>query len=92
MLPPLPAAPAVGFPAIDAPTRAAMAVARLDMAASGLPNPALLARPTIRREAVSTWAIEGTYATYDETLESDFIAEQKLSSAVREVKKLHCRR
>lgn len=83
---PLPDAPAIGLAALDAATRAAMAVARLDMAATHLPNPALLVRPAVRREAVSTSALEGTYATYDETLESDFVADQKLSSEVREVR------
>ncbi|HKS98534.1 MAG TPA: Fic/DOC family N-terminal domain-containing protein, partial [Rugosimonospora sp.] len=43
-------------------TAASVAVARLDEAAKRLPNPALLARPAIRQEAVSTSALEGTYA------------------------------
>ncbi|MDG4763455.1 Fic/DOC family N-terminal domain-containing protein [Solwaraspora sp. WMMD406] len=66
-------------------TAATAAVARLDQAAIGLPNPMLLARPAIRREAVSTSAIEGTYATLDEVLEADLVDTREISPAVAEV-------
>ncbi|WP_326551151.1 Fic family protein [Micromonospora sp. NBC_01813] len=66
-------------------TAATAAVARLDQAAVGLPNPMLLARPAIRREAVSTSAIEGTYTTLDEVLEADLVEAREVSPAVAEV-------
>ncbi|MEM8746331.1 MAG: Fic/DOC family N-terminal domain-containing protein [Actinomycetota bacterium] len=46
----------------DAVTEAALALGRLDQAGMQIPNPALLRRPTLRREAQSTSALEGTYA------------------------------
>ncbi|WFE62407.1 Fic/DOC family N-terminal domain-containing protein [Micromonospora sp. WMMD714] len=64
---------------------ATAAIARLDQAAIQLPNPMLLARPTIRREAVSTSALEGTYATLDEVIEADFLGAGEISAAVGEV-------
>lgn len=69
----------------QAVTAATAAVARLDQAAAGLPNPMLLARPTIRREAVSTSALEGTYAALSDVLEADLVAGEKLSGALLEV-------
>lgn len=51
-----------------AATSAATAIARLDGAASELPSPFLVARPIIRREAVSTSALEGTYSPLEEVL------------------------
>jgi Fic family protein len=66
-------------------TDAAAAVARLDQAASQLPNPMLLARPAIRREAVSTSALEGTYAALDDVLEADFLDRNQLTASVSEV-------
>ena len=62
------------------------AVGRLDAAASRLPNPSLLVRPALLREAVSTSALEGTYAPFHEVLEADFIDERKRSAEVREVR------
>ena len=50
-----------------------------------LPNPALVARPTIRREAVSTSALEGTYAPASEVLSSEVDDEQPRSQAVTEI-------
>jgi Fic family protein len=66
-------------------TAATAAVARLDEAAIRLPNPMLLARPAIRREAVSTSALEGTYAALDDVLEADFLEAAEVSAAVAEV-------
>lgn len=63
-------------------TAATAAVARLDQAAIRLPNPLLLARPAIRREAVSTSALEGTYAALDDVLEADFLHEGEVSAPV----------
>ncbi|HEX8768731.1 MAG TPA: Fic/DOC family N-terminal domain-containing protein [Jatrophihabitans sp.] len=81
----LPAVPAVSMAAMDAATKAAMAVARLDQAVSQLPTPDLLIRPIIRREATSTSALEGTYAEFDEVLEADFLDDRQMSSEQREI-------
>ena len=47
------------------------ALAALDATASRLPNPALFRQPTLRREAQSTSALEGTYAPLDKVLTAD---------------------
>ena len=47
------------------------ALGRLDQAGQQVPNPMLLRRPTLRREAQSTSALEGTYAPLSEVLEAD---------------------
>jgi Fic family protein len=44
-----------------------------------------LARPAIRREAVSTSALEGTYAALDDVLEADFLEAGEVSAPVAEV-------
>ena len=49
-------------------TNAQAAIARLDGAVSEIPNPLLLVRPLIRREAVSTSALEGTQTDFDALL------------------------
>jgi len=48
-----------------------LSIGRLDQAGRQLPNPALVRRPTLRREAQSTSALEGTYAPLMEVLEAD---------------------
>jgi Fic family protein len=50
-----------------------------------LPNPNLLVRPALRKEAVATSALEGTYAPLAEALGADYIEESKQSAEVREV-------
>lgn len=82
---PLPAALDLEQETYRAVTAATAAVARLDQAAIRLPNPVLLARPAIRREAVSTSALEGTYAALDEVLEADFLEAGEVSAPVSEV-------
>ena len=66
-------------------TDAAMALGRLDAATNRLPNPRLLVRPALRLEAVSTSALEGTYATLTDVLEGDFVEETRRSAEVAEV-------
>lgn len=61
------------------------AVGRLDAAADGLPNPNLLVRPTLYQEAVSTSALEGTYAPLLDVLEADYVDERRQSQEVKEV-------
>jgi Fic family protein len=46
-------------------------IGRLDQAGRQIPSPPLLRRPTLRREAQSTSALEGTYAPLTEVLEVD---------------------
>src|SRR4051812_13761044 len=72
---PLPNVPIIDLVTINQATKAAMEVARLDQAVSQFPNPEILVRPIVRREAVSTSALEGTYVAFDEFLESDFLEE-----------------
>lgn len=65
---------------------ATAAMARADQAASLLPNPALLVRPSTRREAVSTSALEGTYAALSDVFEADFLDADEVTSSVSEVR------
>jgi Fic family protein len=66
--------------------RAASLMARADQATMHLPNPELLVRPAIRQEAVSTSALEGTYAPFSEVLKSDLIDPSDLTPQVAEVR------
>lgn len=52
-------------------SEAMLNLGRLDQAGRQIPNPGLLRRPTLRREAQSTSALEGTYAPLSEVLEVD---------------------
>jgi len=76
--------PNLGAETFNAVADARAALAALDALARQLPNPALLRRPTLRQEAQSTSALEGTYAPLEEVLGADADAEQP-SSAMREV-------
>jgi len=55
------------------------ALAALDSTARQLPNPTLLRQPTLRREAQSTSALEGTYAPLREVLTADDEASDSLN-------------
>ncbi len=83
---PLPASLALESETYATVIDAASAMARADQAASLLPNPGLLARPATRREAVSTSALEGTYAALSDVFEADFLDADQLSSSVSEVR------
>ncbi|GAA1680408.1 Fic family protein [Fodinicola feengrottensis] len=83
---PLPVTPALDMAALNSASKAAMEVARLDQAVSQLPNPRILVRPVVRREAASTAALEGTYATFGDVLEADFLEDRQLSSEQREIR------
>lgn len=61
------------------------ALARLDQAARQVPEPSLLSQPSLRREAQSTSALEGTFAPFEEVLESDIEERTTLSLEVREI-------
>lgn len=65
--------------------KASMSVGRLDFAVKRLPDPGLLVRPALRREAQSTSALEGTHATLEEVLEADYIEVANRRAEVREV-------
>lgn len=67
-------------------SEAERAVGRLDSSAARLPRPELLIRPTLYKEAVSTSALEGTYAPLFDVLEADYIDVGRQSSEVREVR------
>ena len=64
---------------------AAMALGRLDAAATQIPNPSLLVRPALRKEAVSTSALEGTVVPLTEVLEGELAERQAVSAEAREV-------
>jgi Fic family protein len=64
---------------------ATAALARLDGAARLIPRPALLRRPTLRREAQSTSALEGTYAPFAEVLAADREDQRHMSAELREI-------
>lgn len=66
-------------------SKAALALGRLDFAVRRLPDPRLLIRPVLRREAQSTSELEGTYAPLAEVLAADFINEARRSAELREV-------
>lgn len=64
---------------------ASMALGRLDEVVQRLPQPQLLVRPALRREAQSTTALEGTYAPLDAIFESELIEPAHVSEEAREV-------
>lgn len=84
------AAPLVEEPALagstwHAVTSANRALARLDQASRQVPNPRLFLRPTLRREAQSTSALEGTFAPLDQVLASDATEVTGRSKELQEV-------
>jgi Fic family protein len=60
-------------------------IARLDQAARHIPEPRLVRQSTIRREAQSTSALEGTFAPFEDVLASDLERRANLSLEMREV-------
>ncbi len=64
---------------------ATAALARLDGAARLIPEPALLRRPALRREAQSTSALEGTYAPFADVLAADEDDQEHMTAELREV-------
>ena len=61
------------------------ALGALDARIDQLPNPTLLIRPSLTREAVSTSALEGTYAPYADVLEAQYSEGKESTAEVREV-------
>jgi Fic family protein len=76
--------PSLSAGAFNAVANARAALAALDALARQLPNPALLRRPTLRQEAQSTSALEGTYAPLEDVLGAD-ADEEQTDSAMQEV-------
>lgn len=83
---PLPVHVELSPAATAAAAKAAMAVARLDERVAQLPRPEILTRPIIRREATSTSALEGTYASFQDVLEADFLQDSQMSFEQREIR------
>lgn len=75
--------PALTVPTYRAVADARAALAALDSTARRLPNPRLFRRPSLRAEAQSTSALEGTYAPLAEVLTAD--EERPESVDMREV-------
>lgn len=68
--------------------RAAASLSRIDVISTSIPNPDLLQRPTIRREAQSTSALEGTYERLETVLAAEYeVGESKhgFNESMREV-------
>ncbi|HJC27872.1 MAG TPA: hypothetical protein H9759_00580 [Candidatus Dietzia intestinipullorum] len=75
--------PELTMPTVLAVGNARAALASLDSTARRLPDPTLLRVPTLRREAHSTSALEGTYAPLAEVLGAD--VEEPGSPDLREI-------
>jgi Fic family protein len=82
---PLGAEPALQGSTWRAVTRASRALAHLDQASRLVPNPRVLRRPTLSREAQSTSALEGTFAPIDQVLAADSTNEGDHDAALNEV-------
>lgn len=82
---PLAAEPELASTTWHAVTGAHRALARLDQAAQQIPAPELLLSPTLRREAQSTSALEGTYAPLESVFEADVVPSAGRSSELSEV-------
>ena len=66
-------------------TRASRSLAHLDQASRQVPNPRILRRPTLSREAQSTSALEGTFAPIDDVLAAESTSEEDHGAALMEV-------
>lgn len=75
--------PELSMATVLALSDARSAISALDNTARQLPNPALLREPTLRREAQSTSALEGTYAPLQAVIIAD--EETATSLEMREV-------
>jgi Fic family protein len=82
---PLPDTVELGGRTWTAVAAAAGCLGRLDQAGQQLPDPSMLRRPTLRREAQSTSALEGTFAPLVEVLEVEPGEADRRSPELREV-------
>lgn len=83
--PPLPPKLDPTFELLDATTKAASALSLLKGVGMRLKSPSLLIRPFIRREAVLSSKIEGTYTTFSELVLFEAIDGREQHGDVREV-------
>lgn len=81
----LPASLELSVESWNAVMEAGIALGRLDGEGRRLPNPMTLARPGIRAEAVSSSALEGTYTTLPQIMQSELFEDEETSSDVNEV-------
>jgi Fic family protein len=82
--------PLVDVPALSGRTwtkvsRANRALGALRQGSSLIPNPGILRAPTLRREAQSTSALEGTFAPLDDVLAAEAVGKASRSPALAEV-------
>ncbi len=82
---PLPDSVTLSQPTYALLSEADRALGGLDAKIGLLPNPRLLVRPVLTKEAVATSALEGTYAPLSEVLEAEY-AKTAVGSEVREVR------
>lgn len=66
-------------------SKANYALGMLKQGSSLVPNPALLRRPSLRREAQSTSALEGTFAPMEDVIAADMVDDAARSVAMREI-------
>jgi Fic family protein len=66
-------------------SRANRSLGALEQGASLIPNPGILRQPTLRREAQSTSALEGTFAPLDDVLAAEAVGSGERSAALEEV-------
>jgi Fic family protein len=85
---PAPLPPDVGLDSSTwtAVTEAATALGRLDQVCMQLPDPRLLIRPALWREALDTSALEGTYGALQDLLEAQLPSAQFLSPETVEIR------
>jgi Fic family protein len=81
---PLPGTIELTTPTWSEVARAEAALGRLDEASRQLPDPSLLRRPALRREAQSTSALEGTYAPFEDVLAPEVEERETLPIEIRE--------
>lgn len=81
---PLPGTVALSSATWTIVAQAEAALARLDESSRQLPEPSLLRRPALRREAQSTNALEGTFAPIEDVLEPDIEERETLPLEIRE--------
>jgi hypothetical protein len=77
--------PDLAGPTWRAVSEAGFALGRLGQAGRQIPEPALLRQPTLRAEAQSTSALEGTFAPLEDVLAADVTEPDSRSASVREV-------
>ncbi|WP_037808443.1 MULTISPECIES: Fic family protein [Amycolatopsis] len=61
------------------------ALGALDALTDQLPNPGLLVRPSLTREAISTSALEGTFAPYADVLQAQQTSREPATAEIREI-------